>query len=94
MRINRIYRSEKRNNMKCVHLGDLHIGKRVNDFLMLNDQEYVLEQIIDIISKEKIDGVLIAGDVYDKQVPSLEAIKLFDDFLTRIANMDVKVFTD
>ncbi len=78
--------------MKFVHLGDLHIGKRVNDFLMLNDQEYVLEQIIDIISKEKIDGVLIAGDVYDKQVPSLEAIKLFDDFLTRIANMDVKVF--
>ena len=78
--------------MKFMHLGDLHIGKRVNDFLMLNDQEYVLEQIIDIISKEKIDGVLIAGDVYDKQVPSLEAIKLFDDFLTRIANMDVKVF--
>ena len=78
--------------MKFVHLGDLHIGKRVNDFLMLNDQEYVLEQIIDIIGKEKIDGVLIAGDVYDKQVPSLEAINLFDDFLTRIANMDVKVF--
>lgn len=78
--------------MKFMHLGDLHIGKRVNDFLMLNDQEYVLEQIIDIIGKEKIDGVLIAGDVYDKQVPSLEAINLFDDFLTRIANMDVKVF--
>ena len=92
MRINRIYRSEKRNNMKFVHLGDLHIGKRVNDFLMLNDQEYVLEQIIDIISKEKIEGVLIAGDVYDKQVPSLEAINLFDEFLTKIANMEVKVF--
>lgn len=78
--------------MKFVHLGDLHIGKRVNDFLMLNDQEYVLEQIIDIISKEKIEGVLIAGDVYDKQVPSLEAINLFDEFLTKIANMEVKVF--
>lgn len=78
--------------MKFMHLGDLHIGKRVNDFLMLNDQEYVLEQIINIIKEENIDGVLIAGDVYDKQVPALEAINLFDDFLTLIANMNVKVF--
>ena len=78
--------------MKFMHLGDLHIGKRVNDFLMLNDQEYVLEQIINIIKEENIDGVLIAGDVYDKQVPALEAINLFDNFLTLIANMNVKVF--
>ena len=78
--------------MKFIHLGDLHIGKRVNDFLMLNDQEYVLEQIINIIKEENIDGVLIAGDVYDKQVPALEAINLFDNFLTLIANMNVKVF--
>ena len=78
--------------MKFMHLGDLHIGKRVNDFLMLNDQEYVLEQIINIIKEENIDGVLIAGDVYDKQVPALEAINLFDNFLTLIAIMNVKVF--
>lgn len=78
--------------MKFLHLGDLHIGKRVNDFSMLNDQEYVLEQIINVIEMEKIDAVLIAGDVYDKQVPSLEAINLFDEFLTTIANIEVKVY--
>lgn len=78
--------------MRFAHLGDLHIGKRVNDFLMLNDQEYVLGQVIDIIHDEKVDAVLIAGDVYDKQVPSLEAINLFDDFLTKLSDLNVKVY--
>ena len=78
--------------MRFAHLGDLHIGKRVNDYLMLNDQEYVLGQIIDIINDEKVDAVLIAGDVYDKQVPSLEAINLFDDFLTKLSDLNVKVY--
>ena len=78
--------------MRFAHLGDLHIGKRVNDFLMLKDQEYVLGQIIDIIKNEKVEAVLIAGDVYDKQVPSLEAVNLFDDFLTKLAELDVKVY--
>ncbi len=78
--------------MKFAHLGDLHIGKRVNDFLMLKDQEYVFEQIIDIIKNEGVDNVCIAGDVYDKQVPSLEAVALFDDFLTKLSTLDVGIY--
>lgn len=78
--------------MKFIHLGDLHIGKRVNEFLMLKDQEYVFEQIINIIKEEKIEAVLIAGDVYDKQVPSLEAVALFDKFLTDLANEHVNIY--
>ena len=78
--------------MKFVHLGDLHIGKRVNDFLMIKDQEYILNQIIEILVDEKVDAVLIAGDVYDKAVPSAEAVTLFDDFLTRIAKLGIKTY--
>lgn len=78
--------------MKFAHLADLHIGKRVNGFLMLKDQEYVFEQIIDIIKDENIDNVCIAGDVYDKQVPSLEAVALFDDFLTKLSHIGVGIF--
>ncbi|MBQ8043226.1 MAG: exonuclease SbcCD subunit D [Clostridia bacterium] len=78
--------------MRFIHLGDLHIGKRVNDFLLLKDQEYVFEQIYDIIKNEKIEAVLIAGDVYDKQVPSLEAVTLFDKFLTKMSELMVKVY--
>lgn len=78
--------------MKFAHLGDLHIGKRVNDFLMLKDQEYVFEQIINIIKDEGVDNVCIAGDVYDKQVPSLEAVALFDDFLTKLSNLEVGIY--
>ena len=59
--------------MKLIHLSDLHLGKRVNEFSMLEDQQYILEEILRIIDSEKPDGVLIAGDVYDKSVPSVEA---------------------
>jgi len=71
--------------MKLIHLSDLHIGKRVNDMSMIEDQEYILTQILRIIDEEKADAVLIAGDVYDKSVPSAEAVMLFDDFLCRLA---------
>ena len=67
--------------MKFIHLSDLHIGKRVNEYSMLEDQKYILNQIINIIDDQKSDGVIIAGDVYDKSVPSAEAVALFDDFL-------------
>ena len=56
--------------MKFLHLSDLHIGKRVNEFSMLEDQEYILTKIINIIDDEKPDAVIVAGDVYDKSVPS------------------------
>lgn len=78
--------------MKLIHLSDLHLGKRVNEFSMLEDQEYILTKIINIIDEQKPDGVIIAGDVYDKSVPSAEAVELFDDFLVRLAKRDLKVF--
>ena len=78
--------------MKLIHLSDLHIGKRVNEFSMLEDQEYILKEIIGMIGREEPDGVIIAGDVYDKPVPPAEAVRLFDWFLTQLADMDRPVF--
>ncbi len=78
--------------MKFIHLSDLHIGKRVNEFSMLEDQKYILTKIINIIDDEKPEAVIIAGDVYDKSVPSGEAVQLFDDFLCRLAKRELQVF--
>ena len=78
--------------MKFLHLSDLHIGKRVNEFSMLEDQEYILTKIINIIDDEKPDAVVVAGYVYDKSVPSAEAVQLFDDFLCRLAHRKLQVF--
>ena len=78
--------------MKFIHLSDLHLGKRVNEFSMLEDQEYILTKIINIIDDQKPDGVIIAGDVYDKSVPSAEAVELFDDFLVKLSTRNLKVF--
>ena len=78
--------------MKFIHLSDLHIGKRVNEYSMLEDQEYILNQIINIIDERKPDGVIIAGDVYDKSVPSAEAVALFDDFLVNLSKRNLHVF--
>ncbi|MBE5922759.1 MAG: exonuclease SbcCD subunit D [Lachnospiraceae bacterium] len=78
--------------MKFLHLSDLHIGKRVNEFSMLEDQKYIFEQILDIVDVQKIEGVLIAGDIYDKSVPPVEAVRLFDDFLTRLAQYEMPIF--
>lgn len=71
--------------MKLIHLSDLHIGKRVNEVSMIEDQAYILTQILRIIDEERPDAVLIAGDVYDKSVPSAEAVTLLDDFLCHLA---------
>ncbi|MGB4661267.1 MAG: exonuclease SbcCD subunit D [Mobilitalea sp.] len=78
--------------MNILHLSDLHLGKRVNEFSMLEDQDYILTKVINIIDSEIIDCVLIAGDVYDKSVPSAEAVQLFDDFLTRLASRKLTIF--
>lgn len=78
--------------MKFIHLSDLHLGKRVNEYSMLEDQEYILERIIEIIEGEAPDAVLIAGDVYDKSVPSAEAVMMLDGFLTRLGQMELQVF--
>lgn len=78
--------------MRLIHLSDLHIGKRVNEFSMLEDQEYILKEILGIIDDEQPDGVIIAGDVYDKSVPSEEAVKLLDSFLTSLAKRKLQVY--
>lgn len=77
--------------MKLVHLSDLHIGKRVNEFSMLEDQEYILTRALNIIDKEKPDVLIVAGDIYDKSVPSAEAVELFDDFLVRLSKRNLVV---
>jgi len=77
--------------MKLIHLSDLHIGKRVNEVSMLEDQKEILLQILRIVDEEQADALLIAGDVYDKSVPSAEAVTLFDDFLCRLAQRKIPV---
>ena len=78
--------------MRFLHLSDLHLGKRVNEFSMLEDQAYILKEILNIIDEQKVEAVLIAGDVYDKVIPSAEAVRLLDDFLTRLAARELPVF--
>lgn len=78
--------------MKIIHLADLHIGKRVNEFSMIDDQKYILNQILEIIDREKPDAVIIAGDVYDKQVPSIEAVELLDSFISDISKRKTTTF--
>ncbi len=77
--------------MKFFHLSDLHIGKTVNNFSMLEEQNYILKKILDDIKTEKPEAILISGDVYDKTAPSPEAVKLLSGFLTELAENNVKV---
>ena len=78
--------------MRLFHLSDLHIGKRVNEFSMIEDQKYILERILDLAEKEMPDGVILAGDIYDKQIPSAEAVQVFDEFITKLAERKFPVF--
>lgn len=78
--------------MKLFHLSDLHIGKRVNEFSMLEDQKYILRQILKAAKEYQLDGIILAGDIYDKPVPAAEAVQVFDDFLTSLSEMKLPVF--
>lgn len=78
--------------MKFLHLGDLHLGKTLFDFDLVEDQRYILDQILCIAENESVDGVMIAGDVYDKSVPSEAATRLLDYFLMKLAQKEIKVF--
>jgi exonuclease SbcD len=77
--------------MKFLHLADLHIGKSVNGFSMLTEQKHVLKQVIEYVQTECPDAIIIAGDIYDRAVPSVEAVRVFDDFLTSLAHENVAV---
>lgn len=78
--------------MKLMHISDLHLGKRVNEMSMLEDQSYILKEILRIAQEQAIDGILAAGDVYDKTVPPAEAVQLLDWFLTEAAKQKIPVF--
>lgn len=78
--------------MKLIHLSDLHLGKRIYETSLLDDQRYILYQILEIIDAEKPDGVMIAGDIYDKSVMPVEAISLFDYFLNSLHSRSIPVY--
>lgn len=77
--------------MKFAHLSDLHLGKYLNQFSLMEDQEYILKQIIQRVREQDVDVVLISGDIYDRAVPPGEAVALFDDFLSELAGDQRKV---
>lgn len=77
--------------MKFLHTADLHIGKKIFELSLIEDQKHILQQITDIAVKENVDAVLIAGDVYDRAVPSTEAVSLLDDFLTGLQEKGIPV---
>jgi len=78
--------------MKLMHLGDLHLGKSLNEFNLIEDQRFILERLLEIADREAVDAVLICGDVYDRAVPGEAAVQLLDRFLTRLSEAGKKVF--
>ena len=78
--------------MKWIHLSDLHIGKRVNEISMIDDQKYILQNILDIIEEKQVEGVILAGDIYDKPIPSAEAVQVLDDFLSQLSKRNLSTY--
>ncbi len=78
--------------MKILHTSDLHIGKRVKEYSMLDEQKFILSEIVRIAKEEQPDAIVLAGDIYDKSVPSAEAVALFDEFLVGLARLGKAIF--
>ena len=78
--------------MKLLHMADLHLGKTVNGMNFIEDQRHVLTQVLELMEKEPVDGLLLAGDIYDRSIPPAEAVTLFDWFLTGTAKLMVLFF--
>lgn len=78
--------------MRLLHLGDLHIGKRVNEVLMLEEQKFALKQVLDICEEKQVQAVMIAGDIYDRSVPVAEAVTILSDFLSELCSRNIEVF--
>lgn len=78
--------------MRFMHLADLHIGKKVNGYSMLEDQKHVLKQVLQVVSEQCLDGVILAGDIYDKAVPAGEAVQVLDWFLTELSELGLPVY--
>ena len=77
--------------MKFLHTGDLHIGKVLHEMSLLEDQKYILNEIVNIAEAEKVDAVVVAGDVYDRSIPAVEAVSILDEFLTRLSEKGITV---
>lgn len=78
--------------MRILHTADLHIGKTVNNFNMLEEQKYVLTQMVDIVKEKKVQAFIIAGDVYDRSIPTAEAVSVFNEFIEKLHNTGVEIF--
>lgn len=78
--------------MKFLHISDLHLGKKLMDIDMIEDQKFILDKVLMIAKEKKIDGILLSGDIYDVSVPRIEATELLDDFLTKLNKNNIKVF--
>ncbi|MBO6010769.1 MAG: exonuclease subunit SbcD, partial [Oscillospiraceae bacterium] len=78
--------------MRFLHISDLHLGRRLKEYNLLEDQEYILKKILAVADEEKPEAVVVAGDVYDKSVPSAEAVQLFDGFLCDLVKRGLRVF--
>ncbi|MBS7007558.1 exonuclease SbcCD subunit D [Anaerostipes sp.] len=78
--------------MRLLHMADLHIGKTVNGMNLIEDQRYVLTQVLDLLKKEPADGLLLAGDIYDRSIPPAEAVTLFNWFLTEVSELMIPIF--
>lgn len=77
--------------MRILHTGDLHIGKTVNNFNMLEDQKHVLSQMVELVKEKEVQVFIIAGDVYDRAIPTAEAVCVFDDFIERLHELGVTI---
>ena len=78
--------------MRILHTADLHIGKTVNNFNMLEDQKCVLTQMVDIVKEKNVQAFIIAGDVYDRSIPTAEAVSVFNEFIEKLHNTGVEIF--
>ena len=77
--------------MKLAHISDLHLGKTLYNYSLIEDQEYILDEIVDILIKKKVDVLMIAGDVYDKNVAPESGLKVLRKFLNRLVEAKIKV---
>ena len=78
--------------MKLFHISDLHLGKRIYEFSMLEEQRELLLEILRSIDEEQPQALLISGDIYDKPVPPTEAVRLLDDFLTEVSKRGLHTY--
>ena len=78
--------------MKFMHLADLHLGKNVNGFSMIEQQESFIDAVLEYCTENRIDAIVVAGDIYDKSVPSEEAVNLFDSFITRSVEKGIYLY--